>query len=367
MGDRDVVALEVVVGDDLPVGRLASRPYGGAARGARCRRARGAPAGRRPARRAASRGCRGSRTRARAASRTRAGNSPSADLSSSGDRARLGHADQLAVEAIGPAVVAAADRLAALAAPGQQARAAVAADVAEGAQVAVVVAQHEHRLVAGRGGQVAAGLRQLRDVRRELPGALEDAVAARARRPRGRGRSAPRERAAGRLLRGRLRSGPMRGPDFVISRMIPWPRGSVPRPPRMAFHHSRTRARAAGGDRHAARGRAPPATPPSRGARAGGAARHARQPARVAGLHRGGGRARATPRTPRSERRRGPRARARRRRQPRQPALGLRAAQEDRGSDDRAPDRTPAEPTAADFTPSSSSCASARGASSTRC
>ena len=66
--------------------------------------------------------------------------------------------------------------LAALARSGQQARAAVAADVAKGAQRAVVVAQHEDRLAAGGRGQVAAGVRQARDVRRELPGALEDAL-----------------------------------------------------------------------------------------------------------------------------------------------------------------------------------------------
>ena len=83
----------------------------------------------------------------------------------------------VAVEAVGPAVVEAADGLAALARALEQARAAVPADVAEGAQLALVVAQHEHRLRARLGGQVRAGLRQLRHVRGELPGALEDPLA----------------------------------------------------------------------------------------------------------------------------------------------------------------------------------------------
>ena len=52
----------------------------------------------------------------------------------------------------------------------------MAADVAERAQLAVVVAQHEHRLRARVRGQVAARLRQLGDVRDELPGASEDAL-----------------------------------------------------------------------------------------------------------------------------------------------------------------------------------------------
>ena len=77
---------------------------------------------------------------------TRAGNRPELGLVEAGDRASLGHADQLAVGAVGPAVVEAADRLAALPRAAQEARAAVAADVAEGAQLAVLVAQHEHGL-----------------------------------------------------------------------------------------------------------------------------------------------------------------------------------------------------------------------------
>ena len=99
---------------------------------------------------------------------------PQLGLVEIGDRAPLGHADQLAVEAVGPAVVEAADRLAALARAVQQARAAVAADVAEGPQPAVVGAQHEHRLHAGRARQVVAGVRELGHVGHQLPGAGED-------------------------------------------------------------------------------------------------------------------------------------------------------------------------------------------------
>src|SRR6202012_4066473 len=50
----------------------------------------------------------------------------------------------------------------------------VPADVAVGAQSAVLVADDEHRLIAGVGGDVAAGRGQRRDVPGELPGALED-------------------------------------------------------------------------------------------------------------------------------------------------------------------------------------------------
>jgi hypothetical protein len=52
----------------------------------------------------------------------------------------------------------------------------VAADVAEGAQDALLVANQQHGLAAGLGGDVAAGLRQARHVGGELPGALEDAL-----------------------------------------------------------------------------------------------------------------------------------------------------------------------------------------------
>ncbi len=149
------------------------------------------------------------------------GEEPELRLVEAGDRAPLGHADQLTVEAVGPAVVAAADRLAALARAAQQARAAVAADVAEGAQLAVVVAQHEHRLERrpGRSGSCparAAGTRARRTARCE-----RRYGAARARAPRDRGRDALR-RAGG---NGSTRPGC--GPDFVISRMISWPRWSA--------------------------------------------------------------------------------------------------------------------------------------------
>ena len=99
---------------------------------------------------------------------------PQRGLVETRDRAAFGHADQLAVEAIGPAVVAAADRLAAIARAAQEARAAMAADVAERAQLALVVAQDQNRLHAGLGGDVAARARELADVAGELPGAGED-------------------------------------------------------------------------------------------------------------------------------------------------------------------------------------------------
>ena len=71
-------------------------------------------------------------------------------------------------------MVEAADRLAALARAAEQARAAVAADVAERADLAVVVADDEDGLVDDVGRHVAARARQVRDVARELPRALED-------------------------------------------------------------------------------------------------------------------------------------------------------------------------------------------------
>ena len=88
----------------------------------------------------------------------------------------LGDPDQLAVEPVGPAVVAAADRLLALSRACEQARAAVAADVAERAQRAVLRADHQQRLRARLRGQVGAGARAAGDVPGELPGALEDAL-----------------------------------------------------------------------------------------------------------------------------------------------------------------------------------------------
>jgi hypothetical protein len=50
----------------------------------------------------------------------------------------------------------------------------VAADVAEGADLAVVVADDEYRLVANVDRQVRAGSGEVRDVPGELPCALED-------------------------------------------------------------------------------------------------------------------------------------------------------------------------------------------------
>ena len=115
VGDRHVVALEVVVGDDLPVGRLGAVVGGVRLEPLDLVREPSARPG--PATCSASGVACGSRfTKTSPASvSTRTGKSPSADLSRPGDAARLGHADQLAVEPVGPAVVEAADRLAALA------------------------------------------------------------------------------------------------------------------------------------------------------------------------------------------------------------------------------------------------------------
>ena len=116
VGDRDVVALEVVVGDDLPVGRLLA----GAGR-ERLERARAGSA------RAGSGGRRRS-SASGVASGSRLTNSEAAQLLDPdrqqpelrllepiAERESLGDADQRAVELVGPAVVAAADRALALA------------------------------------------------------------------------------------------------------------------------------------------------------------------------------------------------------------------------------------------------------------
>ena len=179
---------------------------------ARCRSARAARAGPPPARRAA---CawmsRFTKTRPQSVS-TRAGNRPSVDLSRPGIERPSGTPISSPSSPVGPAVVEAADRLAALARAAQQARAAVAADVAEGAQLAVLVAQHEHGLRAGVGGEVVAGLRQLRHVRRRAARCGRRSAAARAPRSPGRGRGAARAAASspGRAVRasGLLRLAP---------------------------------------------------------------------------------------------------------------------------------------------------------------
>ena len=50
----------------------------------------------------------------------------------------------------------------------------MAADVAKRTEPAVSIAHDEHRLCAGLGSQVAAGLGELGDVTRELPASLQD-------------------------------------------------------------------------------------------------------------------------------------------------------------------------------------------------
>ena len=171
--DRDVVALEVVVGDDLPVRRL---------RGRRLREAleRLDPVRRELLREPAERGRerRGVRVEV---DEDEAGEDLDAGrheaelrLVEAREPAPLGHADQAAVGAVGPAVVRAADRLAAVAAALAQAGRAVAADVAEGAQLALLVADDQRGLGADLRGDEAARLGHVGDVPGELPGARED-------------------------------------------------------------------------------------------------------------------------------------------------------------------------------------------------
>ena len=71
-------------------------------------------------------------------------------------------------------MVRAAQRLAAVAAPLAQAGGAVAADVAERAQLAVLAAHDERRLDADVGGDEAARLAHVGDVAGEVPRARED-------------------------------------------------------------------------------------------------------------------------------------------------------------------------------------------------
>ena len=84
---------------------------------------------------------------------------------------RRGH--QLAVEGIGPAVVAALQRLAVALARGHVARA-VAADVVEGAQRAVGASRDHQRLAQHFAGEEVAHAGHLVDAAHRLPGAGED-------------------------------------------------------------------------------------------------------------------------------------------------------------------------------------------------
>ena len=94
MGDRDVVALEVVVGDDLPVRRLRGGRLAEARRGARSRTARAAPRG--PSRPSASGAASRSRlTNTRPAKRLDARrHQAERGLVEAREAAPLGHADQ---------------------------------------------------------------------------------------------------------------------------------------------------------------------------------------------------------------------------------------------------------------------------------
>ena len=214
----DVVALVVVAGASARDGRsargsprgscrrrssswpAACRPGAGAARAPRCRTGPAARRGPAPARRAAW-ACEVEVHEDEAGERLHAHREEAERrLVEARDRARLGHADQVAVEPVGPAVVAAADRLAALPRPGQQARAAVAADVAEGAQHAVLVAQHQHGLAARVGRDVAARARQAARRAPRTARCARRSARARAPRRRGRGRAARAARRGGKRL-----------------------------------------------------------------------------------------------------------------------------------------------------------------------
>ena len=97
-------------------------------------------------------------------------------LFEAGEAAALRDADQRAVGAVGPPVVGAADRLAAVAAALAQPGGPVAADVAEGAGLAVLAAHDEHRLGPTCTVRKRAGPGEVRDVAPELPGTGEDGL-----------------------------------------------------------------------------------------------------------------------------------------------------------------------------------------------
>ena len=222
VGDRHVVALEVVLDHDLPVGGLAAA----AALGAEhlelwdpvALEALGEPP-----RELGQRLRLGVEVDEHEAGQglDPRGHQAQLRLVELGVVAMLGHAHQPPVGGVvGPAVVAAADRALALAVAGQQLGASVAADVAVGAKLAVLGADDQHGLIAGAGGDVGVGLGQLADVARVLPAAGEDRVHLAAQRlgaqvvagleraPDGRGAGAVLAliggRGRGRLARGRL-------------------------------------------------------------------------------------------------------------------------------------------------------------------
>ena len=81
---------------------------------------------------------------------------------------------QRAVQRVGPAVVAAAQRLRRQAVALRQRTGAMAADVVEDADLAVGAAHGDHRQAGEIADDVVAGVLQLAHVREELPAAIED-------------------------------------------------------------------------------------------------------------------------------------------------------------------------------------------------
>jgi hypothetical protein len=118
--------------------------------------------------------------------------------------AHVGRAEQAAVEPIPPAVVAADELRRAAPVTSGQRPGAMAADVVQGAQFAVVAAHDEQRHAGNLGQRVVARLGDLPGVRHELPAAREDGgalgVGERRLRVAGRGQ---RERGGSRLRRER--------------------------------------------------------------------------------------------------------------------------------------------------------------------
>ncbi len=87
----------------------------------------------------------------------------------------LGRGQELSIQAVGPAVIAAHERLA-VARSARDGAGAVAADVGKRMQGAVVGARHDQGLVRHRAGEVVAGERDLLGVTDELPGLRENPV-----------------------------------------------------------------------------------------------------------------------------------------------------------------------------------------------
>src|SRR6185437_3137589 len=95
-------------------------------------------------------------------------------LVEAGEAGLLGDGQQASVEAVRPAVVGAAHRLAAVAVAVEDAGGAVTAHVREGAELAVLAADDGDRLAGDRHREVVAGLAQLARVAHQEPVAGED-------------------------------------------------------------------------------------------------------------------------------------------------------------------------------------------------